>query len=125
MRKNQKLNQHGITLIALVITIIILLILAGVAIWGGIGSQGVLSRASEAVTKYTTAAEEESKMDIQLTPEIEALLPDGTKMTFTLKTLKDYIGKSIKNFNTSTALPTGTEFIINTSATYKLYFIDT
>lgn len=40
-------NQKGITLIALVITIIVLLILAGVAIAMLSGENGILSRASE------------------------------------------------------------------------------
>ena len=41
-------NQNGITLIALVITIIVLIILAGVAIAMLSGDNGILSRASQA-----------------------------------------------------------------------------
>lgn len=53
-------NQKGITLIALVITIIVLLILAGVTISLTVGQNGALSRAREAVDKNElgTASEE-------------------------------------------------------------------
>ena len=41
-------NQKGITLIALVITIIVLLILAGVSLAMLTGQKGILTRATEA-----------------------------------------------------------------------------
>ena len=47
--KNFKRNVNGITLVALVITIIILLILAGVTIAALSGDSGILHRGSEAV----------------------------------------------------------------------------
>ena len=43
-------KQNGITLVALVITIIVLLILAGVSISLALGQNGVLTRASGAVS---------------------------------------------------------------------------
>ena len=46
-KKEQK-NQNGITLIALVITIIVLLILAGISIATLTGPNGLLTRANEA-----------------------------------------------------------------------------
>ena len=50
-----KNNQKGITLVALVITIIVLLILAGVTIAALSGENGILSRASEASVKTKVA----------------------------------------------------------------------
>ena len=44
-------NKNGITLIALVITIIVLLILAGVSISLTLGQNGVLTQAKTAVEK--------------------------------------------------------------------------
>ena len=44
-------NNHGITLIALVITIVVLLILAGVTIATLTGDNGILTKAQEAKTK--------------------------------------------------------------------------
>lgn len=48
-------NQKGITLIALVITIIVLLILAGVTIAMLTGENGILNRATTAVNNTTDA----------------------------------------------------------------------
>ena len=52
-------NQRGITLIALVITIIVLLILAGVSIAMLTGQNGILTRANQAGTATNTASNEE------------------------------------------------------------------
>ena len=52
-------NQRGITLIALVITIIVLLILAGVSIAMLTGQNGILNRADQAGTATNTANNEE------------------------------------------------------------------
>ena len=64
MRKTEvmtklKRNQNGITLIALVITIIVLLILAGVAISMLSGENGILNQATEAKTKTEQKSTEE------------------------------------------------------------------
>ena len=55
-----KKNQKGITLIALVITIIVLLILAGVSIAMLRGDQGIVSNASKAKSKSGIAEAQES-----------------------------------------------------------------
>ena len=49
--KEKKKNVRGITLIALVISIIVLLILAGVTIGSLTGENGILTRAKEAKQK--------------------------------------------------------------------------
>ena len=54
-------KQKGITLIALVITIIVLLILAGVSIATLTGENGILTRASEADVETRAASVEERK----------------------------------------------------------------
>ena len=53
-------EQKGITLIALVITIIVLLILAGVSIAMLTGENGILRKAGEATTKTSIAEAEEA-----------------------------------------------------------------
>ena len=55
----KELKEKGITLVALVVTIIILLILAGVAIGQIAGNNGLFKRTREAVEKYKDAQEEE------------------------------------------------------------------
>ena len=66
MKKNKRIlkrKEQGITLIALVITIIVLLILAGVSIAMLTGENGILTQATNAKEK-TTKAEEEEKVNM-------------------------------------------------------------
>ncbi|MCI8383945.1 MAG: hypothetical protein HFJ33_03645 [Clostridia bacterium] len=67
-RKNEKQNK-GITLIALVITIVVLLILAGISIATLTGNNGILSKAS-------TAEEETKKKEYE---EILKIIGNGLK----------------------------------------------
>ena len=61
----KNLGNRGITLIALVITIIVLLILAGISIVTLIGDNGILTKANDAETDTTKAkAEEEIKLAV-------------------------------------------------------------
>ncbi len=59
MRKSKNLNNRGITLIALVITIIVLLILAAISIAALTGENGILtkSKIAQIRTEYTSAEE--------------------------------------------------------------------
>ena len=60
MRKVQERRMKGITLIALVITIVILLILAGITISALSGENGILKRAAEAKEQNVRGVEEEA-----------------------------------------------------------------
>ena len=60
--KKEKLREKGITLVALVVTIIILLILAGVTLDMVLSQNGLFSRAQNAVEMYKKAQEDEEKM---------------------------------------------------------------
>ena len=59
MKDNKMLKDKGITLIALVVTIIILLILVGVTISQITGENGLIRKAKETVERYKNASEEE------------------------------------------------------------------
>ncbi len=67
-------GQRGITLVALVITIIVLLILAGITISMTIGQRGILNRAQEAGKNYTNAAAKEDEDLRGLNDEIEDII---------------------------------------------------
>ncbi len=54
-------QQKGITLVALVITIVVLIILAGVAISLTLSDNGIFNKAKEGRDKYKTSANEESR----------------------------------------------------------------
>lgn len=55
-------KENGVTLVALVITIVILLILAGVSMAGLTGQNGLLTRAKDAKEKSSNGAAEENEM---------------------------------------------------------------
>ena len=69
-------NNKGITLIALVITIIVLLILAGVSIAMLTGQNGILNQATNA-REDTKAAEVADKINMALNAELTNLLADN------------------------------------------------
>ena len=58
--KKQKMQERGITLIALVVTIIILLILAGVTLNIALSDNGLFKKTKEATEKYQKEADKEA-----------------------------------------------------------------
>ena len=78
-------NNRGITLIALIVTIIVLLILAGISISMLTGQNGILNRASEAKEKTEIASEDEKRklaqaealMNTEKTTYKGVTLPEG------------------------------------------------
>ena len=60
--KKKSLQEKGITLIALVVTIIILLILAGVTLNIALSDNGLFSKTKEAAEKYKKAQEDEAEL---------------------------------------------------------------
>lgn len=81
-------EQKGITLIALVITIIVLLILAGVSIAMLTGQNGILTQASSASEK-TKLAEYVDKINLALNDAKIKCMTDSTAPT--AATIKTYI----------------------------------
>ena len=55
MMKKEEKNERGITLIALIITIVVLLILAGVSINALFSDNGIIERAKDAQNKVDEA----------------------------------------------------------------------
>lgn len=68
-------NQRGITLVALVITIIILIILATVAISFAFGSEGLVSRAEDAEKYYANDAKYTEDSLLNVDKYIQNILP--------------------------------------------------
>ena len=89
---NMKRDSKGITLIALVITIIVLLILAGVTIATLTGDNGILTRATDA-SEQTKLADEKEKIELSA---VGALAKEnGEEISQT--TLEEELGKYFKN----------------------------
>ena len=114
---NQKEAQKGITLIALVITIIVLLILAGVSIAMLTGQNGILTQAQNA--KTTTAnksAEEKVKLAV-----MGARADDGTLTVGKLRTeLANYGGTVEGNTFPVTATVDGKSFTVDDKGNVEL-----
>ncbi len=79
-------NERGITLVALVITVIVLIILAGVTLSTLVGDNGIITKAQEAKQNMANAAAEEDKLIQNLLNEIKGIeagggeieVPEGT-----------------------------------------------
>ena len=67
-------NKKGITLVALVVTIVVLLILAGVSINLVLGNNGIIAKAKEAETKSAEASQNDLKGMNGLISEMEGAL---------------------------------------------------
>ena len=65
--KRNYLRENGITLIALVVTIVVLLILAGVSVNALFGNNGIIEKAKEAQNKMDKATENDQKEINELT----------------------------------------------------------
>lgn len=79
MKKEIKNKQEkGITLIALVVTIVVLLILAGVSLSLVLNNNGVISRAKEAKSRYAEAQTNEEKQLNEVSDWIKEAVGDTT-----------------------------------------------
>lgn len=75
-------SYAGITLVALVVTIIVLLILAGVAISLTIGNNGLFTRAENAANTYKRASVNEQETLNKAYDEIDKLQIDYIEMPY-------------------------------------------
>ena len=79
MNKKLKIKQEkGITLIALVVTIVVLLILAGVSISLVLNNNGVISKAKDAKNQYTEAQTNDEKQLNEVSDWIDTKVGDTT-----------------------------------------------
>ena len=126
---NKKSNaQKGITLIALVITIIVLLILAGVAINMAIDSDGLFSKANEAAKGWNVAVGEEEKEINELINTLEEMsvlykpmitkwnIASGDEVQICLYLAQDMNGNALENkTNVTVNWGDGTKETINSN----------
>ena len=64
-------NQKGITLVSLVITVIVLLILAGVAITIAVNSDGIFGKTNQAKNEWANAIKDETDMHTSINTMIQ------------------------------------------------------
>ena len=117
MIRNKK--ERGITLIALVVTIIVLIILAGISINLLFGNFGVVTKAKEAKNKMEAAQyEEELKMCVLELQADEAT--NGTE--FSMETIRKKLVEKVKKVENTTDIEFPTkESATKVEGTYKGY----
>ena len=84
-------EMKGITLVALVVTIVVLLILAGVSINLVLGNNGIIAKAKEAETKSAEASENDLKGMNALTEEMNNALGEKPKVDLTKYKIGDFV----------------------------------
>ena len=102
MKKNK-----GITLVALVVTIVVLLILAGVSINLVLGNNGIIAKAKDAETKSAEARENDLKGMNSLIEQMESTLNGSGNGGKTEPETVPYLPSDDFHYDTSTSIDTG------------------
>ena len=102
MKKNK-----GITLVALVVTIVVLLILAGVSINLVLGNNGIIAKAKDAETKSAEASENDLKGMNSLIEQMESALNGSGNGGKTEPETVPYLPSDDFHYDTSTSIDTG------------------
>ena len=102
MKKNK-----GITLVALVVTIVVLLILAGVSINLVLGNNGIIARAKDAETKSAEASQNDLKGMNSLIEQMESTLNGSGNGGKTEPETVPYLPSDDFHYDTSTSIDTG------------------
>ena len=94
-RKIKKLKEKGITLIALVVTIIILLILAGVTLNIALSYNGLFKKARDVAEKYKEAQREEERKITEIEKQFRPVVTTMTEFAESNIEAKDSLGNLI------------------------------
>ena len=100
-------EMKGITLVALVITIVVLLILAGVSINLVLGNNGIIAKAKEAETKSAEASQNDLKGMNSLIEQMESTLNGSGNGGKTEPETVPYLPSDDFHYDTSTSIDTG------------------
>ena len=148
MKKLRNDRQKGITLIALVVTIVVLIILATVSILAVFGDNGIIARAQTAKDTHEKGkADETNTLDdyasyignyldgkggssggVSDTPTKPAegitATVEGKTVTITKDNVADYLGKVVTNYVPTATTVTVGSTTYKVSNNYRLYYID-
>ena len=100
-------NNKGITLVALVVTIVVLLILAGVSINLVLGNNGIIAKAQKAKTKQAEASQNDLKGMNSLIEQMESTLNGSGNGGKTEPETVPYLPSDDFHYDTSTSIDTG------------------
>ena len=123
-KQHKKLkNKNGITLIALVITIIVMLILAGVSLNATIGENGIISKAKDATYAQSVAVLEDFLQEkyVEKYSEFEG---DDSKVLKMMQMYPQYFYDPSKDTSVSINTPYVTVCLGDDYMPYAIYIID-
>ena len=142
-KEKKRQTNKGITLIALVVTIVVLIILATVSINTVLGDNGIISRAQKARDSYSNSQKSEDEQMAVLANEMAQYDTDnsgsggttkpeegitatveGKTVTITKDNVATYLGKVVTNYvPTKNSVTIGsTAYTVSTQ--YRLYYVD-
>ena len=131
LHSKQNIQQAGITLLALVVTIIVLLILAGVTLTLALSNNGVMYRAQYASNTWANATKDETAMMGELGQRIDDLSnvnSGGGSTGTTIKIGDTDLSTAVANLKTNEALKDyygqTTDFTSVAGVTWDLFYDD-
>lgn len=120
--KKLKKQTKGITLVSLVVTIIVLLILAGVTLNFTLGEDGIFKKAGDAVDKYKEAQEKEKNMLMDLESSMDNITGEPIPIKTEEQLLKIGTGEKVEVDGVEYSFNTGRKYILqNDIETSKEY----
>ena len=119
IKKGKDIKQKGITLIALIVTIIVLLILAAVSIATLTGENGILTRATDAKTS-TEIGDEKEKVELSAVGALAKDNGEEIKREYLNDELTSYIGTEGTDYTLSETAP----FVVKYLDSGRSYVID-
>ena len=134
-KEKKRQENKGITLIALVVTIVVLIILATVSINAVLGDNGIIGKAKQAKSVYEESraneitamdelANEMAQYDDVKNEEGITATVDGKTVTITKDNVADYLGRVVSNYKPTTNTVTVGSTTYTVSNNYRLYYID-
>ncbi len=121
LNEELKYSKKGITLISLVVTIIVLLILAGVTIATLTGDNGILNKATEAKNKTEESQEKES-LELAIT---SSQMEDVNTLKISKENLENAIKQQFGDNKDFTVTDNNDgSFLVNMNDTQRMYYLD-
>jgi len=121
-------NMKGITLIALVITIVVLIILAGVAISLSVGENGIFNKAKYASETYSNEQEKEKieigKYPNQIDSYVGGLRTESTNLILDYENGVD-LKSTLNAVNTTYTVPENGYLYVSAALKARIYYYRT
>ena len=116
-----KQNNKGITLIALVVTIVVLLILAGITITALFGDNGLITRAKLADQKTQEGAANDISAIEDLDEQVDVMINGPTTMEDLMTKASEYNKTVYDKYGNKIRVPAGFKILAHGTRKWKSY----